>query len=261
MAISWSRAREAIEKIKRHRDKCLVIHYACQSLYDDREGLSPSISNIVVQDYGNGQTVSFAAHITAEKLGISKDDITAKFDQIEAALLEEFYEFVRAHNGDLWVHWNMINIQYGFEVLAHRYYILTKKNAPGIDIDNRVNVAAILMGKYGEKYVSVPHMPNLMKLNGGVRKDFILGKDEVEVFRAGEYARLHASTVAKVKFFVDVIDLIIDNKLKTEKATFAVKIERSLDSIAAKAIGLLAALYTIIDITLKVLEHTEKHPR
>ncbi len=251
MAISYDRARSAVEKIKRHQSKCLVIHYACQSLYDDREGLSPSVSNIVVKDFANDQTVSFAAHIVAERLGIAKEDITGRFAEIEKVLLEDFYEFVRNHNGDYWLHWNMINIQYGFETLAHRYNVLTGRSAPSIDIDNRINIAAILYGLYGEGYVPVPHMPNLMTLNGGVRRDFIPGAEEVEVFRAGEYARLHASTVSKVKFFSDVVELVLDRKLKTAKSTLPMKIERSLDSLSAKAVALAAAVYTIVDLSLK----------
>lgn len=40
----------------------------------------------------------------------------------------------------------MINIQYAFETLAHRYHVLTGKNPPQIDIDNRINIAALLDG-------------------------------------------------------------------------------------------------------------------
>ena len=95
-------------------------------------------------------------------------------------------------------------------------------------------------------------MPNLMTLNGGVRRDFIPGAEEVEVFRAGEYARLHASTVSKVKFFSDVVELILDRKLKTAKSTCVVKVERATDSVWAKVLALLAGIYTIIDVSLKV---------
>lgn len=255
MGIAYNRARESVERIKRNRDKCLVIHYACQSLYDDREGLSPSISNIVIKDFDKEQTVSFAAHLTAEKLHIKKDDITAHFDQIEKALLEEFFEFVRNHGGSVWLHWNMKNIHYGFETLAHRYYILTGKNAPSIDVDSRINIASVLFGLYGEGYVGDPHIPKLMALNGGARRDFVIGADEVELFKAGEYARLHGSTLSKVSFFSDTIELVLDRKLKTEKANLYIKVDRVADHAIAKILGLLAAVYTIIDLTMKFFVH------
>ena len=237
-----------MRKIKRHSGRCLIIHYACQSLYDDREGLSPSISNIVVKTYENDQTVSFAAHLVAEKMHIPKEDIVAKFDEIETKLLEDFYGFVQGHLGDIWLHWNMINIHYGFEMLAHRYYVLTGKNAPSIDIDNRINIGGTLQGLYGEKYVGTPHMLKLMELNGGVRRDFVLGKDEVELFGEGEFARLHASTACKVRFFSDTVDLIIDRKLKTEKSGLLVKIESASDGVTAKVIGIAASVYALITL-------------
>lgn len=255
MAIAFNRSREALAKIRRNSGRCLVIHYACQSLYDDRESLSPSISNIVVKDWENDQTVSFAAHLVAEKMHIEKDDIHDRFIEIETRLLEEFYNFVQSHSGDLWLHWNMINIHYGFETLAHRYYILTGRNAPSIDIDNRINIAAILFGIYGDKYVGTPHMQKLMEINGGIRRDFVLGKEEVELFRQKEYARLHASTVCKVKFFSDVVELTLDKRLKTSTSTALVKIERSVDGVAAKLIGLAASIYAIVDIGGKTVAY------
>lgn len=251
MAISFKRAREAVARIRRHTDRCLVIHYSCQSLYDDREGLSPRIASIVVKNFPNDQTVSFALHLTAEKLHIAKTDIEVKFDEIERKMLEEFYEFVQAHSGHLWLHWNMINIQFGFETLAHRFYVLTGKNAPTIEIDNRINIAEILYGLYGDKYVPVPHMQNLMMLNWGeLRRDFVSGAQEVEVFKQKEYARLHASTVSKVRFFTNVIERILDRKLKVERPSWYVRLEQWMDHPAAKVAALAAAVWTLVSIPL-----------
>lgn len=259
MGIAFNRAIAAIAKIRRNSDKCLIIHYACQSLYDDREGLSPSVSNIAFKDFNNDQTVSFAAHFIAERKGIPKEQVRERFPEIEQALLEDFFEFVRNHNDAIWLHWNMTNMQFGFEMLAHRYNVLTGKTAPVIDIDSRINIADILWGRYGENYVSVPHMPKLMALNGGARRDFVQGAEEVELFKAGEYARLHASTVSKVKFFSDVVERVLDRKLKTESSNWYVRIERRMDGLTAKIIALLAGLYTIGDLTMKAVAAFSHH--
>lgn len=135
------------------------------------------------------------------------------------------------------------------------YFVLTGKAAPSIDIDNRINIAGILQGLYGPNYVSVPHMPKLMELNGGTRKDFIPGAEEVALFAAGEFARLHASTVSKVRFFSDVVELILDRKLKTQNANAYIRVERVMDSLVAKVIGVAAAIFTLVDLTLRVLGH------
>lgn len=259
MGIAFKRAREALEKIKRHRSRCLLVHYACQSLYDDRDNLSPSISNIVVKSFDNDQAVSFAAHLVAERLHIPKEEILSRFDEIEKGLLEEFFSFAQTHAGDLWIHWNMVNIHYGFETLAHRYYVLTGKNAPSIDVDNRINLAGVLQGIYGYDYVTTPHMQKLMEVNGGQRRDFVLGKDEVELFKQGEYARLHASTTSKVRFFPEVVELTIDKKLKTQTARFYIKAERAIDGLYAKLVGLAASVYTFIDLGGKLISYANDH--
>lgn len=251
MAIEFKSAREALSRVRKHPERCLIVHYACQSLYDDADSLSPSISNIIVKNFANDQTVSFAAHIVAEKLQIPRNDIQARFAEIERALLEDFYAFVVSRVGHYWLHWNMINIQYGFETLAHRYYILTDKTAPNIDVDNRINIAGILHGIYGQGYVATPHMPKLMELNGGVRRDFVAGIDEVGLFKSMEYARLHASTVSKVRFFSDVVSLTLDKKLKTAKSTVYARTERALDGVTAKSVGAFSAVYTLIDLIAK----------
>ena len=251
MGVAYAKAQEALSRIKKHRKNCLIIHYACQSLFDDKEGHSPRIANIVVADYDNNQTTSFAIHMMAEKLGIVKGDISENFDAIEKLLLEEFYEFVRNHPGNVWVHWNMKNLVFGFEVLAHRYGVLTSKNAPSIDIDNRINLAELLIGRYGENYADVPHIPKLMELNGGIRRDFVAGKDEVDLFDREEFARLHSSTVSKVSFFRDVLDLVIDNRLTVRTLGWYDKADRALDHVAAKIIGILASIYALVDLAIK----------
>jgi hypothetical protein len=252
MGIAFQKSREAIERIKRHRKKCLIIHYACQSLYDDKDTHSPRIANIVVKGYDNDQTFSFALHLVAEKMGITKGEIEAHMDDIERRLLEEFFDFVRQHPGSVWLHWNMTNMVYGFDTLAHRFSLLTGKNAPSIDMENRINLAEVLVGGYGDNYADVPHIPALMELNGGLKRDFVPGAEEVDLFRQGEFARLHSSTMAKVGFFREVVDNVLDRKLKTKSAGWYVRIERATDHVAAKVIGVLASLYALVDIIIKV---------
>jgi hypothetical protein len=250
MAIAFRKAREALERIKKHRKKCLIVHYACQSLYDDNDTHSPRIANIVVKDYDSDQTFSFAFHLVAEKLNVAKADITARMDDIERGLLEDFFDFVRQHPGNIWLHWNMTNLVFGFETLAHRYSVLTGKNAPSIDMENRINLAEVVAGRYGPNYADVPHIPALMQLNGGIKRDFVPGAEEVDLFEHQEFARLHSSTMAKVGFFREVVDKLLDRKLKTKSARWYVRIERMTDHVAAKVVGVLASIYALVDIAL-----------
>jgi hypothetical protein len=91
-------------------------------------------------------------------------------------------------------------------------------------------------------------MPNLMKVNGGIKRDFVPGKEEVDLFQNSEFARLHASTIAKVTFFGEVVHLLLDGKLKTQRASIIIKTERATDHVVAKVIGVLASIYTLVDL-------------
>lgn len=256
MSIDHKRSQAALDKIRRFRTKCFVIHYSSQSLYDDREGHSPRIANIVIRHLEREQTISFAAHLIAERIGVPKDKVEERYDEIEEHLLTSFYEFVRNEKGSIWLHWNMKNMVFGFDLLAHRYYVLTGGNAPNIDLDDRINIASMLQGLFGSDYVKDPKIPNLMKANGGIWRDFISGADEVEAFREGEFSKLHASTLAKVTFFGWVVDRVLDRKLKFDKVPILIKLDRHLDHPLAEVIGLVASIYTIIDLAGKAIAAT-----
>jgi hypothetical protein len=88
---------EFIREVKKKPEHFCIIHYSCQNLYGDNEGLSPRITSIVVMYLGSEQTLSFSTHAVAEELGIAKEEVSQKFDKIERKLLIDFYAFVRDH--------------------------------------------------------------------------------------------------------------------------------------------------------------------
>src|SRR5882762_7645984 len=109
-----------------------------QSLYDEGvDGLSPRITSIVVMHFATRQTVSFALHAVAESIGIPKEEVENRYDQIERALLQSFFDFIRDRRDKNWVHWNMRHITYGFEHIEHRYRLLTGQEPLGVPIDAR----------------------------------------------------------------------------------------------------------------------------
>jgi len=116
-----------IREVKKAPQIFYTIHYSCQSLYDDNEGLSPRITSIAITHYATGQAVSFSTHSIAEELRIAREDVLGSFDSVELQLLTGFYQFVRDRRDKYWVHWNMRNLTYGFEHLEHRYRALGGK--------------------------------------------------------------------------------------------------------------------------------------
>lgn len=206
------KASEKVEFLSKNRSSLLLIHYSCQNLNDNNEGYSPRITSIAVLHMGSSTMHSFSIHLIAETEKISRDQIDDHYDDIETKMLDEFYDFVQNHQDHYWLHWNMENINYGFETIEHRYRVLTSNIPPKVDDSKRYNLSALVAAIYGNNYVDHPKMPNLMDINKGRPRDFLTGKEEVDAFERKEYLKLHKSTMCKVYFFNQFsISLKIEN--------------------------------------------------
>jgi hypothetical protein len=238
-----SEPRAFFKEVKKHPERFYIIHYSSQSLYDegvDRDGLSPRITSIAVMHVSTRQTVTFAIHAVAEELGISKDQVEARYDEIEGAILERFYSFARDRREKYWIHWNMRNIVFGFEHLEHRYRVLTKKEPPLVPMEVRVNLNDMFREWYGSGYAPDPRMLNLMLLNGERDTRFLVGKEEAEAFKARDFIRMHTSTISKVEFFRYALMLSLKGRLKTAGRNFHARIDRLLDSRWTRFAGLVS---------------------
>ena len=250
-----SAAPNFFRSVKAHPERYYIVHYSSQSLYDGGvDALSPRITSIVVMHLSTRQTVSFAVHAVAEELGIQRTEVAARYDDIERALLERFYGFVRDRREKYWIHWNMRNIVFGFEHLEHRYRVLTHTEPPHIPIEVRLNLNDALKDRYGNEFAKDPRMLNLMLLNGQRDQRFLTGAEEAEAFSALEFIRMNSSTISKVEFFRHVILLIEQGKLKTQGRGFLVAIDRLLESRGARVVTLgtsvLGAVVTLATIIL-----------
>jgi hypothetical protein len=238
-------SRDFIKELKAHPENFYIIHYSCQSLYDDNASLSPRITSIAITHFSTEQTVSFSTHSIAEELHIARDQVINRFDDVERQLLREFYAFVRDRRDKYWVHWNMRNLTYGFEHLEHRYRVLGGTDASVIPVERRLNLNDLLANRYGSDYAADPKMKNLMESNGGIHRDFLTGPEEVEAFRRNEFIRMHNSTLAKIGFFYRVMSKLVTGKLKTASRGIGVTLDRIFEGRAAKAVGLVATIVTI----------------
>ena len=234
-----------MSEIRNRPENFYLIHYSCQSLYDDNEALSPRVTSIAITHYATEQTLSFSTHAVAEELRIGRDEVIDRFDEVEKELLRIFYAFVRDRRDRYWVHWNMRNLTFGFEHLEHRYRTLGGLDASVIPVERRLNLNDLLADRFGNKYASHPKMKSLMELNGGIHRHFLNGEEEVQAFRNNEFIRMHNSTLCKVGFFYHVIRKLLTGRLKTASKGFGVALDRLFESRWAKAVGLAATIITI----------------
>ncbi len=244
--MSIANSSEFIRELKKKPDAFYLIHYSCQSLYDDNEGLSPRITSIAIAHYSTQQTVSFSTHSIAEELGIGRDKVIDRFDEIERALLDKFYAFARDRRDKYWIHWNMRNLTFGFEHLEHRYRTLGRLDAPIMPVERRINLNDMLSDRYGDGYAKDPRMQSLMNLNGGMHRHFLTGPEEVAAFREREFIKMHNSTLCKVGFFHKVVRLLLRGQLRTLSTGWGVWLDRIFESRVAKAAGVAATILTVL---------------
>lgn len=207
-----NQARKIFREIDEKPEKYLIIHYSCESFYDIKDGHTPRITSIAVYNYDNAQTDSFSIHKMAEKSHIEIENIQRHYDELEKAMLDEFFEYVREHKVCVWIHWNMRDMNYGFKAIEHRYSVLGGE-AYKIPDTNKIDLARQLIDCYGSGYTDHPRMEKLLEQNNIKAKDYLNGQQEAEAFAKGEYVKLHMSTLRKVDVFANILNKAINNTL------------------------------------------------
>jgi len=241
-------ARESLQYLRRHESQLLFVHYSCQSLGDGNEGLSPRITSIAVLHFESASMHSFSIHLVAEAKGVGRDEIPSRYNELEGEMLQQFYTFVLGHQECPWLHWNMSNINYGFEAIAHRYRVLNHGDAPTIQDSKRFNLSVLVSSVYGQHYVDDPKMLKLMECNGGRHRDFMTGAEEAAAFENKQYVGLHKSTMCKVYFFKSTYSLLQARKLKTAHTNFWNRANEFMEKPFAKLLGFITVLFSLYQL-------------
>ncbi len=248
--------RETIKFLKDNVKQIYAIHYSCQNLSDNNENYSPRITSIAVLHIGGDVMHSFSMHLVAETMGISRSDIHNHYNEIEERMLRDFYDFIGSNGNSYWLHWNMSNINYGFEAIIHRFRVLTCNMPPRIEDSRKFNLSALILERYGKNCVDHPRMTKLMELNGGMHRDFLTGSDEVAAFEAKEYIKLHNSTMTKAYWFKAMLFRLFSNKVKTQRSNIGHKINVLLETPLVKLLGFIAILFTIFQLFQTIQDYT-----
>ncbi len=209
------KAKEIINSFYDNNFHCLIIHYSCESFYDIKDGKTPRITSIAVRYLSSAQTKSFSIHKVAELRKIEFEKINESYDQLEKEMLKDFYDFVKDHKDYKWIHWNMRDINYGFEALQYRASVLGTKPFE-IKDENKFDLSRLLIDKYGKGYSSHPRLPAILEMNKISSKNWLNGDDEAKSFENKEYVRLHQSTLAKVDVLENILKLTAEENLKNK---------------------------------------------
>ncbi len=217
-------ARAVFEAIDRSRDKFIVLHYSCESFYDIKDGRTPRVTSIAARHFPSGQTASFSIHKAAEEQHVSLPQINSQYDNLERIMLDEYYEFIKSRHGYNFIHWNMRDINYGFQAIDHRYKVLGGVPTE-IGDDRKFDLARELINRFGPGYA--PHgvagrLHSLIEMNNISGRGALTGKEEADAFDRKEYVKLHQSTLRKVDVMSNILERILDGTIKT-KATWLEK--------------------------------------
>lgn len=256
----WRRrkeARKALYDIDEKRAHTLVIHYSCESFYDIKDGRTPRVTSIAVRHFSSGSTDSFSIHKSAELSGISFNEIDNHYDVLEKQMLDEFFKFLEIHQHYQFVHWNMRDINYGFQAIEHRFRVLGG-NPVSIHDSKKTDLARLLIDVYGPGYAAhgtSGRLHTLLDLNTIKTKDALTGKEEAKAFEDKEYVRLHQSTLKKVDVVDNLLDRFINGNLKTQARWLetygfhpAIILELAKNYWVFSIIGVLIAIASIVGL-------------
>jgi hypothetical protein len=208
------KAAEALAQLFKNAEHVLVVHYSCESFYDRVDGRTPRVTSIAVRNLATGQTRSFSIHKVAEQKGFSLSEISGHYDALEKEMLDEFFAFVGINGHVTWVHWNMRDINYGFQALEHRHRVLGGSPVE-ISDGKKFDLARQLIAIYGLRYIGHPRLESLVKLNSITDQGFLSGKGEADAFENKDFVLLHQSTLRKVDILANIAGRAEDRSLKT----------------------------------------------
>jgi len=134
---------------------------------------------------------------------------------LEKEMLDEFGQFLQRNFHCAWVHWNMRDINYGFQAIEHRDRVLGGTPPQRLPEERKFDLARALISIYGVGYAGHPRLETIVKLNKITDKSFLVGKDEAAAFDSGEFVKLHQSTLRKVDILANLFGRTLDGSLKT----------------------------------------------
>lgn len=198
-----------LETLRRIKNKICILHYSSSSLKEH----PVKISAITLAEFNSNKSITYSIESKPEE-----------------ELLSDFFGYVQSHPDKVYVGWNLKDISYGTQVLERRYRDLNRKEPPAIK--NVFDLDGIIEEKYGKKYVD--HEPqgklyNLLILNNISCISFLPGKVEAELYEKNEFRKVEMSNSCKVMGIKKILELLFDNKLKTN-ASFLWKVNYKIDN-------------------------------
>ena len=246
------------EKLMENPSKVLIIHYSQSKIYDDEyNDISPLISSIVVKALDGTFEKFFSIYYEADKASIPLEEIENSYRDLELRVLQSFNDFVRKKKDYFWVHWDMKNIEFGFDAIKHRFEkifqgLKDEKQFEEIPDNKKFNLKTILEDIYGEKFASTTDkLSSLISLNNEnvINNDYLTLEKEQSEFEKKNYQSILKSIGCKVNFICKVLKLLDAKRLKVaNKNNYA----RFVDMVSHPIFTFIGWLATVLAFVLGI---------
>lgn len=200
-----------------------IVHYSCESFYENATGASLRVTSIAMRNLSTGQTKSWSLHKSAELAGLL-ESMDQHLDRLEMDMLGGYFRELEHRSGSRFLHWNMRDENFGFFALEHRFRVLGGHPFE-LQADKKVDLARVMVSLYGRNYA--PHadsrgrkgrIMSLAEMNRVSDVDALTGQQEADAFTAGEYYNMHRSTLRKLDMFANFFERAHQRKLKVKSS-------------------------------------------
>lgn len=199
METVYKRRRHALSLLKeriKDSNSTLIIHYSYASFQNENDEISPMITAIVVKSLDGNIYEHFGIHIEADLINCTKQEIKDYYPELELSMLEKYKDFLKMHQDTFWIHWDMVNINYGFQAIKHRYIRLAGelkgRDFYEVPSHKKVNLDSIIQQMYGDNYAPNPDkLHDLLLINNVKNQNKYLSLSQEE----NEFAKLNFKSV------------------------------------------------------------------
>lgn len=222
---SRKKNKELMNNIYAEKVNSYVVHYSCESFYDeDKQAFRTGrVTSIGLRNLEDAQTHYWSIWLSAE-VKMKEDKIDESLDELEKDVLYNYFNFIKMNSKAHYIHWNMRDVNYGFQALEHRYRVLGGTPI-SISDDKKFDLARVLVSLYGRNYASHKYIDNngkehhgrmmvLAAMNNVATKDAMEGMQEANAFKDKNYKALHMSTLRKLDMLANFFDRAHANTLK-----------------------------------------------
>ena len=247
-------ARNELKNLINSDKDIIAVHYSHASFQNITDEISPMITSIIVRSLTGNIYEYFGIHIEADLINLTRQDIKDYYPELELSMLEKFNDFMKRHNNCYWLHWDMININFGFQAIRHRYAKLAgeKKVKDFIEIPShqKINLNTILSEMYGSKYASSSDKLLAMINNNDMDKTrYITLSAEESEFNNLNFKVISDSVDSKVNAIVSLFNALINKKIKIpNKNSYSI----FLDVITHPLFHLIGWIATILGVVITV---------